>query len=194
MNRQKKEIKTVAVYASSSATIAQVYFDVAEELGTLLAQRNIRCINGAGYKGLMAALTDAMLANGGRVTGIIPQFMVDKGWKHPALSEVIVTKGMHERKQLMAQKSDACIALPGGAGTLEELLEIITWKQLELYSGKIIILNINHYYDLLLMLLKQGQEEQFIPGAPALWAVAKTAQETIALVTAHSGEEYHSII
>lgn len=185
MDNQKKEVKTIAVYASSSAAIAPAYFDAAKELGILLAQRDIKCVNGAGYQGLMAAVTDSAIANGGRVTGIIPQFMVDKGWMHPGLSEVIVTNTMHERKQLMAQWSDACIALPGGVGTLEELLEIIAWKQLGLYSGKVIILNINHYYNSLLALLKQGQEEQFIPDAPALWSVAGTAQEAINLATAH---------
>jgi uncharacterized protein (TIGR00730 family) len=181
----KKDITTIAVYASSSAAIAPVYFDVAGELGILLAQRDIECINGAGYQGLMAAVTDSAIANGGRVTGIIPQFMVDKGWLHPGLSEVIITNNMHERKQLMAQRSDACIALPGGVGTLEELLEMIAWKQLGLYSGEVIILNINHYYDSLLTLLKQGQEEQFIPNAPALWLVAVTAQEAVNLATVH---------
>jgi uncharacterized protein (TIGR00730 family) len=187
MDRQKKEVKTIAIYASSSAAIAPVYFDVAGELGVLLAQRGIRCINGAGYQGLMAALTDSAMANGGRVTGIIPQFMIDKGWMHPGLSEVIVTRDMHERKRLMAQSSEACIALPGGVGTLEELLEMIAWKQLDLYSGRVVILNINHYYDSLLALLKLGQEEQFIPDAPALWSVAVTAQEAVDLATIHPG-------
>ncbi|MDR2087264.1 MAG: TIGR00730 family Rossman fold protein [Dysgonamonadaceae bacterium] len=185
MNGQKNEVKTIAVYASSSEAIAPVYFDAAKELGILLAQRNIRCINGAGYKGLMATLTDSMLANGGRVTGVIPRFMVDKGWKHPQLNEVIVTKGMHERKQWMAQHSDACIALPGGLGTLDELFEIIAWKQLDLYSGTVVILNINHYYDPLLMLLKQGQKEQFIPGTSVLWQVAETVQEAIVLAATY---------
>jgi uncharacterized protein (TIGR00730 family) len=185
MDRQKKEVKTIAVYASSSAAIAPVYFDVSGELGMLLAQQDIRCINGGGYQGLMAALADSVIANGGRVTGIIPQFMIDKGWMHPGLSEVIATRDMHERKRLMAQRADACIALPGGVGTLEELLEIIAWKQLGLYSGKVVILNINHYYDSLLALLKHGQEEQFIPDAPALWSVAVTAQEAVNLATIH---------
>jgi uncharacterized protein (TIGR00730 family) len=183
MDNQKKEVKTIAVYASSSAAIAPVYFDAARELGLLLAQRNVECINGAGYQGLMAAVTDSAIANGGKVKGIIPQFMVDKGWMHPGLSEVIVTHSMHERKQLMAQWAEACIALPGGVGTLEELLEIIAWKQLGLYSGRVIILNVNHYYNPLLALLKLGQEEQFIPDAP--WLVAETAAEAVNLATAH---------
>jgi uncharacterized protein (TIGR00730 family) len=183
MDREKKEIKTIAVYASSSAEIAPVYFDAAKELGILLAQQHVKCINGAGHQGLMAAVTDSAIANGGKVMGIIPRFMVDKGWMHSGLNDVMVTNSMHERKQLMAQCSDACIALPGGVGTLEELLEIITWKQLGLYSGRIVILNINHYYNPLLALLKQGQEEQFIPDAPDGWSVAETAQEAINLAT-----------
>ncbi len=101
---------------------------------------------GAGRTGLMGALTDAGMAAGGRVVGVIPQFMVDRGWCHAGLSETIVTADMHERKQTMARLADAAIALPGGVGTLEELLEIITWKQLGLFDGPIIIVNTSGYY------------------------------------------------
>jgi uncharacterized protein (TIGR00730 family) len=178
MNQQK--IKTITVYASSCPQIAPVYFDAARELGTLLAQYRITCINGGGDKGLMATLTDSVIAGGGTVSGIIPQFMVDNGWLHPSLSETLIVSGMHQRKQLMAKKSDACIALPGGIGTLDELMEIITWKQLGLYANPVIILNINGYYNDLLALLKRAQEEKFLQESlSALWSVAQTAKEAL---------------
>ena len=117
------------------------------KLGHLLANRHIRLINGAGNIGLMRSVADAVLQNGGEVTGVIPHFMVDQGWHHTGLTELIEVESMHERKRLMAEKSDAVIALPGGCGTLEELLEIITWKQLGLYLNPIVILNTNGFFD-----------------------------------------------
>ena len=129
------KITSVCVYSASSTKIDPVYFDAARELGTLLGQRHIRLVNGAGNMGLMAAVADATLAAGGEVTGVIPRFMIEQGWHHTGLTKLVEVENMHERKQLMADLSDAVIALPGGCGTLEELLEVITWKQLGLYLG-----------------------------------------------------------
>ena len=112
-----------------------------------MALRGHELINGAGRTGLMGAVTDSIMHDGGRAVGVIPQFMVDRGWQHPGMSELIVTTDMHSRKDTMARLSDACIAMPGGVGTLEELLEIITWKQLGLYVRPIVVLNLNHYFD-----------------------------------------------
>lgn len=95
----------------------------------------------------MAAVADATLAAGGEVTGVIPRFMIEQGWHHTGLTKLVEVENMHERKQLMADLSDAVIALPGGCGTLEELLEVITWKQLGLYLNPIVILNIKGYFD-----------------------------------------------
>ena len=127
------KINSVCVYCASSTKIDSVYFDAARELGTLLGQRQIRLINGAGNMGLMSAVSDAALRAGGEVTGVIPRFMVEQGWHHTGLTQLVEVESMHERKKTMADLSDAVIALPGGCGTLEELLEIITWKQLGLY-------------------------------------------------------------
>ena len=127
------QINSVCVYSASSTKIDEVYFNAARQLGQLLAKRRIRLINGAGSIGLMRSVADAVLENGGGVTGVIPKFMVEQGWHHTGLSKLVEVESMHERKQLMADLSDAVIALPGGCGTLEELLEIITWKQLGLY-------------------------------------------------------------
>ena len=156
------DIKNVCVYSASSTKIAKVYFDVAEELGRLLAEKKINLINGAGCIGLMAATSDAALAAGGTVTGVIPHFMVEQGWHHTGLTRLIETETMHERKRMMADLSDGVIALPGGCGTLEELLEIITWKQLGLYLNPIIILNINGFYNPLLEMLQRAVE--VLPG------------------------------
>lgn len=173
---------TITVYASSSSQVAPVYVQAAGELGRLLAQNGIVCINGAGKTGLMATLTDAMLANGGKVIGIIPRFMKENDWCHESLTECIVTPDMHTRKQLMAQRSDACIALPGGLGTLEELLEMITWRQLGLYTRPVVMLNTAHYYDDLLRMLKKAQEEQFLHHTSLpLWWVAETPEEALIL-------------
>lgn len=120
------KITSVCVYSASSTKIDPVYFDAARELGTLLGQRHIRLVNGAGNMGLMAAVADATLAAGGEVTGVIPRFMIEQGWHHTGLTKLVEVENMHERKQLMADLSDAVIALPGGCGTLEELLEVIT--------------------------------------------------------------------
>ena len=117
--------------------------------------------------------------------GRYPHFMVEQDWYHKGLTELIEVETMHERKQLMANLSDAVIALPGGCGTLEELLEIITWKQLGLYLNPIVILNINHYYDPLLELLRNAMNENFMrPQHAKMWAVADTPEEAIRLIYA----------
>ena len=174
------EIKSVCVYSASSTQIASVYFEVAEELGRLLARKRINLINGAGCIGLMAATSNAALAEGGMVTGVIPRFMVEQGWHHQGLTRLVETDTMHERKQLMAEMSDGVIALPGGCGTLEELLEIITWKQLGLYLKPIVILNIDGYYNPLLEMLKNAIDGNFMRKEhQAIWQVASTAEEAI---------------
>ena len=149
----------------------------------MLGRRGLHIINGAGNKGLMCVITDAVLAAGGTVTGVIPQFMVAKGLCHPRLTTVVQTQTMHERKKIMADLSDAVIALPGGYGTLEELLEIITWRQLGLFHHPIIIFNINHFYDLLLSLFEHTVIEKFVRDEHAhLWHVANTPEEVIGLI------------
>ncbi len=173
-------IKNVCVYSASSTKIAPVYFAAAEELGRLLALQGINLINGAGSIGLMAATSDAALANGGTVTGVIPRFMVEQGWHHTGLTRLIETETMHERKELMAKMADAVIALPGGCGTMEELLEIITWKQLGLYLNPIIILNVDGYYDPLLDMLHKAVDEHFMrPQHTGIWRVATTPAQAV---------------
>lgn len=174
---------SVCVYCASSTQIAEKYFRAAEELGTLIAQKGLRLVTGAGNMGLMCAVEDAALAAGGKVTGIIPSFMIEEGWHHTGLTELIETASMHERKQMMADLSDGAIALPGGCGTFEELLEIITWRQLGLYLGPVIILNIDGYYDYLLAQLGRALEDKFMRDIHAdIWQVATTPEEAVELL------------
>ena len=177
------KIASVCVYSASSTKIDPVYFDTAYELGTLLGQQHIRLINGAGNMGLMSAVSDAALAAGGEVTGVIPRFMVEQGWHHTGLTRLVEVESMHERKKMMADLGDAVIALPGGCGTLEELLEIITWKQLGLYLNPVVILNVKGYFDPLLAMLQRAVEENFMRTQHgSIWHVAKTVREAVELV------------
>ena len=177
------QINSVCVYSASSTKIDEVYFNAARQLGQLLAKRRIRLINGAGSLGLMRSLADAVLENGGEVTGVIPKFMVEQGWHHTGLSKLVEVESMHERKQLMADLSDAVIALPGGCGTLEELLEIITWKQLGLYLNPIVILNTNGFFDPLLDMLTRAIDENFMRRQHGeIWHVATKPEEAVELI------------
>lgn len=176
-------IASVCVYSASSTKIDQTYFNAAASLGKLLAKKGIRLINGAGSIGLMRAVADASLQAGGLVTGVIPRFMVEQNWHHKGLTKLVEVDSMHERKKLMADLSDGVIAMPGGCGTLEELLEIITWKQLGLYFNPIVILNINNFFDPLLVQLNEAVEQNFMrPQHAAIWSVAKTPEEAIDLL------------
>lgn len=177
------EIHSVCVYSASSTKIDPAYFEAASELGTLLGQAGISLINGAGNMGLMAATADAALAAGGEVTGVIPHFMVEQGWHHQKLTRLIEVDDMHQRKRTMARLSDAAIALPGGCGTLEELLEIITWKQLGIYLNPIIILNTKGYFDPLLQMLDKAVDEHFMRVQHGnIWHVAQTPREALELI------------
>jgi uncharacterized protein (TIGR00730 family) len=168
------------VYSASSSRIDGIYNDAAKRLGKLIAGQRICLINGAGNIGLMRVVSDAVLANGGEVTGVIPRFMMERGWHHTELTTLIEVEDMHARKKLMAEKSDAVIAMPGGCGTLEELLEIITWKQLGLYLKPVVILNINGYFDPLLAMFRKAIDENFMRQKhEAMWHVAHTPEEAI---------------
>ena len=176
-------IKNVCVYCASSTKIAPVYFASAESLGRLLAMRGINLINGAGSIGLMGTVSNAALEAGGTVTGVIPRFMVEQNWHHTGLTKLVETENMHERKQLMAEMSDGVIALPGGCGTMEELLEIITWKQLGLYLKPIVILNVDGFFDSLLEMLQRAIDENFMRKEHGtIWQVAQTPEEALNLL------------
>ena len=190
----KREIKgNVCVFCASSANIDERYLADARELGNLLAQGGWRCVNGGGAVGLMGAVTDGTLDAGGEVTGVIPKFMVDNGWCYDRLMDVVVTADMHQRKQMMSNMADAVIALPGGVGTIEELLETLTWRQLGLVKVPIIILNTLGYYDLLLAMLRHAIDEGFMkPSHGQLWQVAATPADAVALLDDSSPVAFES--
>ena len=149
----------------------------------MIAEHGLTLITGAGKLGLMNTIENAALEAGGKVTGVIPSFMVREGWHHEGLTELIETPSMHERKQTMANLSDGIIALPGGCGTMEELLEIITWKQLGLYVNPLVILNVDGFYDALLAQLEKAVEENFMRTIHAdIWKVASTPVEAMELL------------
>lgn len=157
-----KKLNSVAVYCASSNKIRPSYVEAAERLGAEFAKHGIRLIYGDGGIGLMAATARGALAEGGEVLGIIPQFMVDQGWNNPKSTETIVTQTMHQRKAKICELADAMVALPGGIGTFEELLECLTWKQLGLHNSPVVILNTEGYYDRLLACIDYMIEEQMM--------------------------------
>lgn len=170
----------ICVYGASSDNIAEEYKQAAYQLGKALAAKGWNCINGAGSAGVMRAVSDGFLDGGAKAVGIIPQFMVDNGWHYSRLSEIISTPDMHQRKQMMAQCSQCSIAMPGGCGTLEELLEIITWKQLSLYNKPIVIFNINGFFDSILQQLEHCIDQQFMkPTHKHLWFTAHNVQQIV---------------
>ena len=183
----------VCVFCASSADIDPRYMQAAREIGELLARGGWRCVNGGGAVGLMGAVTDGALDAGGQVTGVIPKFMVDHGWCYDRLEDVIVTADMHQRKHMMSDMADAVIAMPGGVGTLEELLETLTWRQLGLVKYPVVILNTLGYYDALLAMLQHAIDEEFMkPSHNRLWQVAATPQEAITLLENSKPIEFES--
>ena len=170
----------VTIYGASSPRINSVYLDAAREVGKLLAKKGIDLVCGGGRTGIMGAAIEGSVEAGGKAIGVLPAFMIEKGWQHPQLSHMEITADMHSRKELMARMARGVIAMPGGVGTLEELLEIITWHQLGLYNGNVVILNVNGYYDPLLEMLARSIEYHFMnPDHASLWHVASTPGEAV---------------
>lgn len=171
----------ICVYGASSPDIAPAYLDAAYRAGQAIAEAGCALVCGGGKSGVMAAAIDGAADAGGVTIGILPQFMLDRHWEHPRLSEVVATPDMHQRKEAMAKRSRGVIAFPGGCGTLEELLEIVTWRQLGLYDGNIVIANINDYYQPLLQMLRRTIDQNFMhPDHATLWSVAATGEEAVA--------------
>jgi uncharacterized protein (TIGR00730 family) len=134
----------------------------ARVMGRELAERDLTLVYGAGGTGMMGALADTCLQNGGRVVGVIPEIFNTHHLVHKGLSEIHVTENMHARKALMAELGDAFVALPGGLGTFEELFEILTWAQIGLHANPVGVLNVNRYYDPLLSLIEGAQDKGFM--------------------------------
>jgi uncharacterized protein (TIGR00730 family) len=155
-------VKKLCVFCGSSTYTAQKYLDLSAEVGQLLAQHKIDLVYGAGSIGLMGEMADAALKNSGKVYGVIPEFMMPWEVCHQGLTDLKVVPTMHERKKLMYDLSDGFVALPGGLGTMDELCEILTWRQLDNHQKPIWILNFDGFYDGLIDHFKKIKEEHFL--------------------------------
>ena len=158
----KRQIKSIAVYCGASMGHKPIFQQSAESLGRVLAEQGIQLIYGAGNVGMMKVVADAVLQHGGQVIGVIPKGLADLELQHPHITKCYVTDSMQERKFLMRSLADACIALPGGWGTLEELTEFATLSQLNYHNKAVGILNSHGYFDLLLQFIKHAHQEGFI--------------------------------
>ena len=173
-------MKQVCVYCASSAKIHEDYFLSTEALAKELVKANINVVFGGGSSGLMGQLANTVLAEGGKIRGIMPQFMNEVEWGHRGVTDFVYTHTMHERKSKFLEGTDAIIALAGGTGTLEELLEAITLKKLGQISTPIIILNTRGFYDGLLHFLQHMVDEQFMgDGNDDIWIVVSKPEEVI---------------
>jgi uncharacterized protein (TIGR00730 family) len=159
------KINAVCVYCGSSPGIDPIFVKTAQSFGKILAQDGLRLIYGGGSVGLMGAVAEAVVRHGGEATGIIPQFLTTRERPERLAQEMIVTRDMHERKRKMFERADAFVALPGGIGTLEEVVEQLTWAQLGRHKKPILFANINGYWDPLLTLLAHMREQEFMPPA-----------------------------
>jgi uncharacterized protein (TIGR00730 family) len=158
-------LRRICVFCGSNSGTRQIYQQAAQTFGRLLCRRGIELVYGGGNVGLMGVLANACLNEGGRIIGVIPQALADKELAHTGLTELRIVSSMHERKSVMADLSDAFVALPGGYGTWEEFLEVLTWSQLGIQRKACAVLNVNGYYDPLLEMADKALSEEFIRDA-----------------------------
>src|SRR5688500_2461975 len=173
----------LCVFCGSGTGSDPVYSATARELGLLIAKSSISLVYGGGNIGLMGVVADAVMEGGGKVTGVIPAFLMKKEVGHRGITDLEVVESMHQRKQRMADLADAFIALPGGWGTLEEISEILTWKQLGLINQRVVLLNTNHFFDPLLDQMRLMVKEGFLqPGYFDFLHVEKTPEQILSLL------------
>jgi uncharacterized protein (TIGR00730 family) len=184
MNRQKTiPIRKVCVYCASSEKSDAVYLDAARRVGEILAENSIITVYGGGAIGSMGRLAEGVLAKGGKIIGVIPRFMQELEWDHKGLTELQVVENMRERKHIMLTDSDAAIALPGGSGTLEELMEAISLKRLGIYLNSIVLVNVKGFFDPLLTLLQRCIDEHFMDERhAAMWQVAAGPEDILGAI------------
>jgi uncharacterized protein (TIGR00730 family) len=178
-----RQIKKITVYCASSAKVDQKYFESTKRIAEILVEQGITTVYGGGAVGLMGQLADTVIANGGQIIGVMPKFMHQVEWQHNGISDLILVEDMHERKKRFMIDADALIALPGGCGTLEELLEAITLKRLGVYVNPIIILNQDGYYDPLIEMLDKCVDQQFMRSEHRdIWTVITKPSQLIEAV------------
>ena len=185
-------IRSVCVYCGSGVGTDPAYALAAAELGRRLAEGGLRLVYGGGSVGLMGTVARNALAHGGAVTGIIPQFLRDRERMLGEVTDLIVTKDMHERKRLMFEHSDAFVALPGGIGTLEEVVEMMTWSQLGRHSKPILLFDINGFWGPLMDLLHHMSAQAFIrPGMEVDYLTAERVEDVIPALLGERGRTAH---
>jgi uncharacterized protein (TIGR00730 family) len=162
----------IAVFCGASTGYDPVYMENARTVGRTLAQRGIGVVYGGGHVGLMGAVADAAMEAGGTVVGVIPTFMTHKELAHDRITELVMVRDMHERKMVMHERSQAVIALPGGFGTMDELFELLTWRQLGLHAKPMGLLNIHGFYNGLLEQMAHMEREGFLHGDTRVIAAA----------------------
>lgn len=178
-----KKINAICVYCGSSPGTEPVFIEAAKHFGKILAESGVRLVYGGGSVGLMGALAESVLDHGGHVTGIIPEFLTKRERPRQLPQELIVTRDMHERKRNMFERADAFVALPGGIGTLEELVEQLTWVQLGRHRKPILIANIAGYWGPLLVLIEHMRAVKFIPAAFRVdYLVAKRVDDILPML------------
>jgi uncharacterized protein (TIGR00730 family) len=180
------KINAVCVYCGSNAGSEPAFGEAAAQFGKILAENDVRLVYGGGSVGLMGILADAVLAHGGKATGIIPEFLTQRERPRRLGQELIITRDMHDRKRTMFDRADAFVALPGGIGTLEELVEQLTWAQLGRHSKPILIANINGYWDPLLALVAHMRERAFVPASLSVNFLVTERVEDILPVLRHA--------
>ncbi len=174
------DIRALCVYCGSSSQVSPNHLSAARELGALAAGAGVEVVYGGGRVGLMGALADGALDAGGRVVAIIPQHLEKLEVGHRGSTEYHVVGSMHERKQMMAERSDAFCALPGGLGTLDETFEIVTWRQLKLHDKPVILVNIDGFWDPLLRLVEHQTAEGYLRGgSDGLFQVVERVEEVL---------------
>jgi uncharacterized protein (TIGR00730 family) len=191
-------IRNICVYCGSNAGINPAYAEAARQLGRALAEAGIGLVYGGGGLGLMGELARAAMAQGGRVTGVIPAFLTEKERMLRDADELIVVDDMHQRKKLMFEKADAFVALPGGIGTLEELVEQLTWAQLGRHTKPIVLVNVEGFWAPLLELLAQMHASGFIrPDMDVPFATVDAVDQVIATIRAAAktqGEDATAVV
>jgi len=176
-------MQTICVYCASSSQVKPGYFEATARLGKIFANANLSVVYGGGSMGLMGQLANSTLEAGGKITGVIPRFMCDVEWNHTGLTELILVDTMHERKEKMAIMADAVVALPGGCGTMEELLEVITWKRLGIFTKPIVIVNLEGYFDALITMLNRAVDEHFMRNEHReMWKIVETPEEVLGAI------------
>lgn len=173
-------VQSVCVYCGSQAGAADSHREAARRLGAILAENGVRMIYGGGHVGLMGLAADAALAGGGEVVGVIPKFLVDAEVAYDKVSELVTVGSMHERKQRMFELADAFAVLPGGLGTLDETIEIVTWKQLRLHDKPIVIVDVDGYWRPLWKLVEHVVAEGYAPDeVGGLYTVVESVEEVL---------------